>query len=95
MCSSLSSFSFIQSINDYSLFVWSKGDTFVILLVYVDNIILTSNCICEINCVKDFLKSQVLIKDFGELKYFLGIEVMSVNGGICLNQEKSSYSKAL
>nr|GEX92228.1 hypothetical protein [Tanacetum cinerariifolium] len=33
-------------------------------------------------------KSLFKIKDLGELKYFLGIEVLKVSGGLCLSQEK-------
>ena len=88
MCSSLLSFGFKQSINDYSLFVRQFQNTFVVLLVYVDDIILTGNDESELNNVKMFLKSQFLIKDLGELKYFLGIEVLRTEKGICLNQRK-------
>lgn len=88
MCSSLLSFGFKQSINDYSLFVRQFQNTFVVLLVYVDDIILTGNDESELNNVKIFLKSQFLIKDLGELKYFLGIEVLRTEKGICLNQRK-------
>nr|GEX39396.1 ribonuclease H-like domain-containing protein [Tanacetum cinerariifolium] len=33
-------------------------------------------------------KSLFKIKDVGELKYFLGIEVLKVSGGLCLSQRK-------
>ena len=85
---SLLSFGSKQSINDYSLFVRQFQNTFVVLLVYVDDIILTGNDESELNNVKFFLKSQFLIKDLGELKYFLGIEVLRTEKGICLNQRK-------
>ena len=88
MCSSLLSFGFKQSINDYSLFVRQFQNTFVVLLVYVDDIILTGNDESELNNVKIFLKSQFLIKDLGELKYFLGIGLLRTEKGICLNQRK-------
>nr|GEU38957.1 hypothetical protein [Tanacetum cinerariifolium] len=35
-----------------------------------------------------FLKSKFMIKDLGKLKYFLGIEVVDAEKGICLNQRK-------
>ncbi|GKC29841.1 ribonuclease H-like domain-containing protein [Tanacetum coccineum] len=37
---------------------------------------------------KVFLKSKFMIKDLGKLKYFLGIEVVDTDKGICLNQRK-------
>ena len=54
----------------------------------MDDIILTGNDESELNNVKNFLKSQFFIKDLGELKYFLGIEVLRTEKGICLNQRK-------
>nr|KAJ0193879.1 hypothetical protein LSAT_V11C800413930 [Lactuca sativa] len=76
LCCSLSTFGFKQSINDYSLFVKVSKNTIVILLVYVDDIIIIGNCKVELENVKNFLKSQFLIKDLGKLKYFLGIELL-------------------
>ncbi|XP_071740182.1 uncharacterized protein [Rutidosis leptorrhynchoides] len=73
LSSFLSDYGFIQSINDYSLYTYSKDGIFLILLVYVDDIILAGNNVLQITKVKDFLKSKFKIKDLGDLKYFLGI----------------------
>lgn len=70
------------------MFVKSVDSSLVVLLVYVDDIILTGNNETEITKVKNFLKSQFLIKDLGKLKYFLGIEVIDVPNGLCLSQRK-------
>lgn len=69
-------------------FFTSVNDTVVILLIYVDDIILKGNDLQEIDEVKTFLKSKFLIKDLGKLKFFLGIEVIDVENGICLTQRK-------
>ncbi|XP_024964221.1 uncharacterized protein LOC112504517 [Cynara cardunculus var. scolymus] len=79
---------FIQSINDYSLFTKSVGSVFVILLVYVDDIVVTGNSVSEVNNIKNFLKSKFLVKDLGKLKFFLGIEIMEYDSGICMSQRK-------
>ncbi|XP_071718187.1 uncharacterized mitochondrial protein AtMg00810-like [Rutidosis leptorrhynchoides] len=50
--------------------------------------IITGNNLAEISKVKDFLKSKFKIKDLGELKYFLGIEIVKTKNGICMNQRK-------
>ncbi|GKC06485.1 hypothetical protein Tco_0998095 [Tanacetum coccineum] len=47
---------FVQSKSDYTLFTKSYGDTFISLLVYVDDIIITRNSLPEINKFKQFLK---------------------------------------
>jgi hypothetical protein len=41
----LVSLGFKQSKNDYSLFVKAEGDYFTVALVYVDDILLTGNCL--------------------------------------------------
>ncbi|KAM0038353.1 putative RNA-directed DNA polymerase [Helianthus debilis subsp. tardiflorus] len=79
---------FVQSKCDTSLFVKSVDDVFIVLLVYVDDIVITGNSVSEIESVKQGLKTKFLIKDFGLLQYFLGIEVLTCETGICLSQRK-------
>lgn len=52
------------------MFIKIVGNPDIILLVYVDDIIMTGNCEFEISKVKNFLKSQFLIIDLEKLKYF-------------------------
>ena len=57
-------------------------------MVYVDDILITGNdpyCVTEL---KKLLDSKFAIKDFGTLKYFLGLEVARNEKGISLNQRK-------
>ncbi|KAJ0599026.1 putative RNA-directed DNA polymerase [Helianthus annuus] len=84
----LTSMGFVQSICDYSLFVLSKQDVFIILLVYVDDIVITGNNKIEIENVKRNLRESFQIKDLGLLRYFLGIEVLYSDDCICLSQRK-------
>ncbi|KAJ0913978.1 putative RNA-directed DNA polymerase [Helianthus annuus] len=79
---------FVQSLCDHSLFVLSKDKVFVVLLVYVDDIVITGNDVSEITQVKKRLSESFKIKDLGILKYFLGIEVLYSNESICLSQRK-------
>ncbi|RVW97674.1 Retrovirus-related Pol polyprotein from transposon RE1 [Vitis vinifera] len=66
---------FVQSKADYSLFTCRKGKSFTALLIYVDDILITGNDVKAIVALKQFLHSHFRIKDLGDLKYFLGIEV--------------------
>ncbi|GKA02182.1 ribonuclease H-like domain-containing protein [Tanacetum coccineum] len=72
--------------NDYSLFTKSKDNKFIALLIYVDDIVVTGNCVNEFD--KFNLKSKFNIKDLGSLKYFLGIEVIKTGDDLCLSQRK-------
>nr|GEU98503.1 ribonuclease H-like domain-containing protein [Tanacetum cinerariifolium] len=77
-----------KSKSDYSLYTKSDKGIFLALLVYVDDIIITRNSVSKIEKFKVYLKSKFMIKDLGKLKYFLGIEVVDTDKGICLNQRK-------
>ncbi|GJV01120.1 ribonuclease H-like domain-containing protein [Tanacetum coccineum] len=79
---------FSKSKSDYSLYTKTDKGVFIALLVYVDDIIITSHSLSEIEKFKVFLKTKFMIKDLGNLEYFLGIEVIGTNQGVCLNQRK-------
>ncbi|GKA75309.1 ribonuclease H-like domain-containing protein [Tanacetum coccineum] len=64
----------------------TKNNKFIALLFYVDDIVVTGNCVDEIDKFKTSLKSKFQIKDLGHLKYFLGIEVIKTNNDLCLTQ---------
>ncbi|GJV76461.1 ribonuclease H-like domain-containing protein [Tanacetum coccineum] len=57
---------FVQSLNDFSLFVKNDKDVMLILFVYVDDIIATGNNVDEINKFKQFFE---LLTEFGMLAY--------------------------
>ncbi|GKD32253.1 putative RNA-directed DNA polymerase [Tanacetum coccineum] len=68
---------FVQSKNDYYLYVKSNNGVFIAILMYVDDIVVTRNNEHEIDKFKKFLSSKFMIKDIGLLKYFLGIKVVN------------------
>ncbi|KAG8495219.1 hypothetical protein CXB51_012817 [Gossypium anomalum] len=74
--------------HDYSLFTKKQGDKIVVLLVYVDDLLITGNDIGMIDELKRVLHSSFKMKDLGELKFFLGIEIARSNSGIVLSQRK-------
>jgi hypothetical protein len=82
---------FHQSKADYSLFTQVKGDTFVALLVYVDDIIIASNDNSEVSHLTAFLNTQFKLKDLGPLRFFLGLEVARSSKGISVCQRKLVY----
>jgi Reverse transcriptase (RNA-dependent DNA polymerase) len=84
----LQEFGFKQSSSDYSLFTLRSHDSITLLLIYVDDMIITGDNERTINAVKGFIQSHFPIKDLGRLKYFLGIEVARSKAGIFLSQRK-------
>jgi len=73
---------------NHSLFTKHTDTYFTILLVYVDDIILAGNSLSEFQHIKSILHYSFKIKDLGQLKYFLDLEVAHSKQGISLCQRK-------
>lgn len=84
----LVSHGFQKSNSDHSLFLRFTGSITTVLLVYVDDIILTGNSINEIQDITMLLDQAFKIKDLGTLKFFLGFEIARTSAGIHLCQRK-------
>ncbi|XP_035842144.1 uncharacterized protein LOC118488849 [Helianthus annuus] len=56
---------FVQSSCDHSLYVLSKSSVFIVLLVYVDDIVITGNNDSEITKTKNLHSNSFKIKDLG------------------------------
>ena len=79
-----------QSEGDHTLFFKRGQDSKIaILIVYVDDIIVTGNDPKEIRNLKRHLTSNFDIKYLGQLTYFLGIEVAYSKSGIVLSQHNT------
>lgn len=70
LCSKLVDFGLLQSKHDHCLFTMTKGSNLV-MLVYVDDVLLTSSNPILIHELKVFLDRQLTIKDLGAAKFFL------------------------
>ena len=79
---------FVKSTADHSMFIKHTQNSTTIILVYVDDIIVTGNDNEEIKRVKQSLKDEFDIKDLGKLSYFLGIEIAHSSKGLFLSQRK-------
>ncbi|TXG48166.1 hypothetical protein EZV62_027460 [Acer yangbiense] len=77
---------FVQSASNHCLFTKSVGKVFIALLVYVDDIIIASNDKKTVDNLKRSLDNKFKLKDLGDLKYFLGLEVARSDKGIYVSQ---------
>jgi Reverse transcriptase (RNA-dependent DNA polymerase) len=77
-----------QSNIDHTIFIQWKGEKICILVVYVDDIVLMGNDPVEMKRFKASLAKEFEMKDLGELRYFLGIEVVRSKKGVILSQQK-------
>ncbi|KAE8684131.1 PLAC8 family protein [Hibiscus syriacus] len=78
---------------DSSLFVKANEGKLAIVLVYVDDLIITGDDEEEILQTKENLSVRFQMKELGQLKHFLGLEVDRTHEGIFLCQQK--YAKDL
>ena len=77
-----------KSKSNHFIFYRNSQASIILLVVYVDDIIITGDDMAGISSLKSFLHGQFHTKDLGMLKYFLGVEVMRSKRGIFLSQKK-------
>jgi histone deacetylase 1/2 len=73
LSSKLQSLGFVPSKSDTSLFIFNKSGVAIFLLIYVDDIIVTSSSETAVIALLRNLRGEFALKDLGELHYFLGI----------------------
>jgi hypothetical protein len=66
---------YLQSNADHTLFYKHATGKVAILIVYVDDIVITGDDFIEISHLKKYLAQEFEVKDLGRLRYFLGIEI--------------------
>ena len=78
---------FVQSKSDTSLFIFNKSGIIIFVLIYVDDIIVTSSSESAISTLLQKLSSEYALTDLRDL-HFLRTEVKRTDGGILLTQDK-------
>jgi len=84
----LLSFGFVCSMSDPSLFVCVKNKDVIMLLLYVDDMVITGNSSKLLSSLLSELNKQFKMKDLGRLSYFLGIQAQFHSQGLFLSQQK-------
>jgi hypothetical protein len=72
---------------DTSLFMYRRAKVQMYLLIYVDDIIVTTSTDAAIEALLNDLRSEFALKDLDPLNYFLGIEVKPSSDVIVLTQK--------
>jgi hypothetical protein len=74
--------------DDPLLYVKRSDGCIAVILIYVNDLIIGGDSVVEINKLKKNLEMQFHMKDLGELKYFLGIEIIRSREGIWMLQKQ-------
>ena len=88
LSTTLEALGFQKSSVDSSLYVKLKPNDSLMVLIYVDDLIITGHDSGSIKQLKESLQQKFPIKDLGQLKYFLGIEMATSSKGLYLNQRR-------
>nr|XP_016477947.1 PREDICTED: uncharacterized mitochondrial protein AtMg00810-like [Nicotiana tabacum] len=84
---------FQNSLSDPSLFIYKHNSDIATLLLYVDDILLTTSSTTLLQSLIQNLKSEFSMNDLGLVNYFLGVSITACDGGYFLSQSK--YVKEL
>ncbi|GKV47648.1 hypothetical protein SLEP1_g54528 [Rubroshorea leprosula] len=87
----ISEFGFMSSVHDTVLLIRKTNHGMVLLLLYVDDMIITRDDISSIHDLKQFLNHKFEMKDLGILSYFLGLEVTFYDDGYLFSQTKYAF----
>jgi hypothetical protein len=77
-----------RSNSDYNIYHIGTGHNKIILVVYVDNLFITSGDKRKISWLKQQLKKEFDITDLGPVTKYLGVEFQQHSEGLFLSQYK-------
>ena len=76
---------------DSTLFLRHTDKDTILLLLYVDDMIITGDDLSGIQELKNFLSQQFEIKDLGHLSYLLGLEITHSTYDLYITQAKYAF----
>ena len=89
--STISRLGYIASHYDSALFLRRTNKDTILLLLYVDDMIITDDDLNDIQELKDFLSQQFEMKNLGHLNYFLDLEITHSTDGLYITQVKYAF----
>ncbi|KAF5459770.1 hypothetical protein F2P56_019690 [Juglans regia] len=84
----LLSYGFSASQGDPSLFTFHKISLCIFVLVYVDDMVITSSSSDAVDTLVNALGQAFPVTDLGQLSYFLGLELKYMPDGVLMSQTK-------
>lgn len=87
----ITSHEFKENVVDKCIYLKVRGSRFIILVLYVDDILLAGNIIHLIHETKNFLSKHFDMKDMGNAEYVLGIKIHSDRNAGTLGLSQKAY----
>ena len=84
----------MQSPVDLCMYVQNVHNQIAIILLWVDDILITSKTEAHLMQIKTRLNSRFKMTDLGKLSWFLGIQFECENNAIEMNQSRCYLSSA-
>jgi hypothetical protein len=79
---------FKRGTTDSNLYIKTEGNDFLIVLVYVDDIIFRCNKDSLVQWFSSTMKSEFEMSMIGELSFFIGLQITQRSKGMFISQEK-------
>ena len=86
--STISRLGYMASHYDFALFLCCTDKDIILLILYMDDMIITDDDLSGIQELKDFLSQHFEMKDLEHLSYFLGLEITHSTNGLYITQAK-------
>ena len=74
--------------SDPNVYLQQHDDHIIIIVLYVDDLLITGSTIASISAIKTALHNAFEMSDLGLLKQFLGLEIKQNYDGIMVTQSK-------
>ena len=82
------SIGFVTCKYDPNFYLQHIGDVLQVILLYIDDILITGSCTKEIGWIKASMHNEFSMIDLGLLKQFLGLKIVQFEAGIKVSQQK-------
>ncbi|CAI7885746.1 unnamed protein product [Closterium sp. NIES-54] len=91
----LLSLGFVRSKCDHALYVLNKDEKKLVLLLYVDDLLLVSDCKTLVADVKEKLAAEFSMHDLGAVSHYLGMHIDRDLGNKTLNLHQHKYLESV
>ena len=87
----ITNFGFVMMHEDHCVYLYHSKSKFAILTLYVDDILMASDCLSLLKTIKEWLSSTFDMKDMGEAAYILGVKILRNRQARLLALSQESY----